>query len=351
MASSLDSFKNLLNYLAKNGIALTNSILSNSKAQAIDPRDEFDDTKELLLPYNIADRYAENSNWFDSYSRFGYIDPYNTNKKTKEYLFFTKPDLHLMDGSYINSELSTASTFFIDAIDRYRSVVEQLQYSYSLNKGPLAPLLSNAVTSSLELPSVSADYIESPKNVYQTMISYRGSSFKSDQDYEFSLDFKDTKFLDVYMYFKMYDEYERLKWLGQVSPPKLEYIKNKVLHDQFSIYKIVVAEDGMTILYFARAMGVYPTSVPRESISNIDGELTYSVSFKAQFVYDMDPRILLDLNRITASHRSGKKNLPIYDVENHRPNGTWAAFPVVYIRNDTSTDIGRRNKYYLMWVV
>src|SRR5699024_4748182 len=137
-----------------------------------------------------------------------------------------------------------------------------------------APLLSNAVTSSLELPGISADYIDTAKNVYQTSISYRGTSFKSDQDFEFSLDFKDSKFLDVYMYFKMYDEYERLKWLGQVSP-KLEYIKNKILHDQFSIYKFIVAEDGMTLLYFARVTGVYPTSVPREAMSNIEGEVTY----------------------------------------------------------------------------
>lgn len=310
----------------------------------------FDDDRDFLLDYNVVDRYRED--WFTNFSRAGFVDPYNTTKRTKEYLFFTKPDLHIMDGNSINSDISNVSTFFPDAVSRYDGVVEQLQYSYSMNKGPLAPLLSNAVTSSLELPGISADYIETAKNVYQTSISYRGTSFKSDQDFEFSLDFKDSKFLDVYMYFKMYDEYERLKWLGQVSP-KLEYIKNKILHDQFSIYKFIVAEDGMTLLYFARVTGVYPTSVPREAMSNIEGEVTYSVNFKGQFIYDMDPRILKDFNNITSDYRGGRNvgNLNLFNTSDKQFEGRWARCPVIYTRDNTYTASLKRNKYYLQWVI
>ena len=302
---------------------------------------------ELLRDHNISDIYRED--WFSNYSRFGYVDPYNTHKKTKEYLFFTKPDLNILGTSgTLNSQIAENSFFFSDAIDRYRHVAESLNYSYSISSGPFVPLLTNAVNSALELPSISADTIETAKNVYGVGLSYRGSSFKSDNDFEFSLDFRDSKFLDVYMYFKMYDEYERMKWLGEVSP-KIEYIKNKILHDQFSIYKFIVAEDGMTLIYWARCVGVMPLSVPREAMANIDGELTFSVNFKAQFVYDMDPRILRDFNNIGLSYRSGMSNLPLFNTSTKRYNGKWARCPYVMTRESTPTDKLKRNKYYLLW--
>lgn len=312
---------------------------------------KFSEAKErdYLLDYNVLDRYKED--WFHYYSRTPFIDPYNTNRRTKEYLFFTKPDLQIIKSDKTNIDLTAHSPFFADAVSRYPNVVEQLQSSYygTENPGYLAPLLSNAVTNSLELPGISADYMETGKNVYQTMITYRGTSYKSDQDYDFSLEFRDSKFLDVYMYFRMYDEYERLKWMGYVNTP-LHYVKNKILHDQFSIYKIITAEDGMTILYWARAMGVYPISVPRDSISNIEGELTFSVNFKAQFVYDMDPRILIDLNKVAAQQRrNGSKKLPLFSMSDKQFEGTWASSPEIYFRPEQDNEIRRRNKYYLLW--
>jgi hypothetical protein len=310
----------------------------------------FDDESSLLLNRGISNRY--DNDWFNNYSRYGFIDPYNTTKKTKEYLFFTRPDLHLLSSSGdINEELLNSSSFFQDAITRYPHCAEMLQYSSNTNNNnPFTPLLTNAVNSSLDLPAIDAEYIYTGQNVYGTRINYRGSSFKADYDFDFSLEFKDSKFLDVYMYFKMYDEYERLKWMGQVSPPNMQYIMKKVLHDQTSIYKIITAEDGMTILYFARVVGVTPSSVPRDSMSNLEGELTFNVSFKGQFVYDMDPRILTDFNRISQTYRTGTKNLPLFNTDTKTYDGRWAKCPYIVIRSGT-TDTLKRNKYYLMWAI
>lgn len=298
----------------------------------------YNEEEDLLLDNGISDIYREN--WYSNYSRIGYVDPYNTHKKTKEYLFFTKPALNL-------SNVTATSSFFADAINRYSNIVQLLDYDQSRDSGPFVPLLTNAVNGSLELPSISADTIETARNVYGIGLSYRGTSMKSDADFEFSLDFRDSKFLDVYMWFKMYDEYERLKWMGEVSP-RIYYIQNKILHDQFSIYKFIVAEDGMTLLYWARAMGVMPLSVPRESMANIEGELTFSVNFKAQFVSDMDPRILADFNNIGYGDRGSASNLPLFNTSTKRFNGQWASGAYIHTRNG-STDNLKRNKYYLMW--
>jgi len=170
----------------------------------------------------------------------------------------------------------------------------------------------------------------------------------SDRDFDFSLEFKDSKFLEVYMFFKMYDEYERLKWLGQVSP-RDNYIRNRVLHDQVAIYKIITAEDGMTILYWARATGCMPLSVPRDSMSGLDGELTFSVNWKAQFVEDMNPNILIDFNKILKSYKGNRELLPIYNRDIKQADGTWPTCPYIFTRKNAITQKEKFNKYYLVW--
>ena len=305
--------------------------------------------RDEMQSRGIVDR--NRSNWDAYFSRIPLIDPYSIPKGTTEYLFFVKPDLHLLDNGRINPELEKRSSLLTDAIDRYPHIVDQLQYSNSMNRagGVLSPLLSNAVVSKLDMPSISADQITTPQNVYGTALEYRGSSFRSDEGYDFTLEFKDTKYLEIYMYFKMYDEYEKLKWLGQVTPTSLMYIYRKNLHDQTAIYKFIVGEDGMTLLYWARAMGVFPTSVPRDTFSDLQpGEIKHSVQFHAQFVRDMDPLILRDFNNINMPYIRNNRNLPLYDIEYHRFDGTFAKCPYIGTRTGNNS-LNKLNKYYLLW--
>lgn len=291
--------------------------------------------------------------WDKAFSRVPIIDPYNTTTTTFEYVFFVKPDLHLMENGSPNTELTNRSSFFADAIDRYPHIVDQLQFSYSMgrNGGTLCPLLTNAINGTLDLPDISADTIETAQNVYGTKMAYRGTSYKSDEEVDFNIDFRDTKFLEVYMWFKMYDEYEKMKWRGQVSPTLQSYIINKILHDQMAIYKFIVAEDGTSLIYWARIMGCFPKSVPRETFSKLEGEITYSTSWHGQFVKDMDPAILTDFNNITAPYRSGSMDLDLYDVGTHRFDPTWARCPKIVTRTSTSTLEEKLNKYYLVWTI
>ena len=169
--------------------------------------------KDLIMANGIYDRY--DMQWYKKFSRFGIIDPYNAINTTREYIFITKPDLCLMNTS--NGTLHTLLSkypFFIEAISRYNQVARQLQSSISINDGPFMTMLSNSVSSSLDLPGINAEMIESGANIMGTKISYRGTSIKSDEDFDFSLEFEDTKHLDIYMLFKIWDEYEKLKWNG-----------------------------------------------------------------------------------------------------------------------------------------
>lgn len=319
----------------------------------IDLRSNVNDNtfKEEIQSRAIYDR--NESGWDSGFSRVPIVDPYTIPKHTTEYVFFVKPDLHLYDNGSINPELARRSSFFSDAIDRYPHVAKQLQYSSSMNTcgGSLSPLLSNAFTGNLELPSISADQITTPQNVYGTSIEYRGSSFKSDEGFDFTIEFKDTKYLEIYMYFKMYDEYEKLKWMGQVSPTSLMYIYRKNLHDQTAIYKFIVAEDGMTIIHWSRIMGTFPISVPRDTFSDLEGgEIKYSVTWHGQFVRDMDPLILRDFNNINLPYiGNNSKTLPLYNANTHQFDGTFAKCPYIASRTGTNS-LDKLNKYYLLWV-
>ena len=318
--------------------------------------------------------------WYNKFVRIPGADPYNAMTVTHEYLFFTKPDLHLLNintGRIAN--FLTPYTFFIDAVDRYKPICEQLQLSmtnnsnsYTKSKNPFMTILTNSVTSGLDLPGIESENDqETGVNVYGTKISYRGNSYTSDQDCSFSLEFEDTKYLEVYMLFKIYDEYCRLKNMGmlELTPAGkassdsqndddtiwINYTLKKILHDQFSIYKFVVGEDGMSIIYWARYTGVYPTGVPRDAFSDMTNEngQKLTVNFKAQFVRDMDPIILSDFNRIAISNSyyENLNDLPLFNQDAGIMDGRWSSMPYVAESKRAYGNIDTHNmsKYKLLW--
>lgn len=312
--------------------------------------------KNMMSANGIVDKYERD--WLTKFNRFGVIDPYNALLTTKEYIFITKPDLCLLNSAgQINGAISN-SPFFQDAINRYKNIAEQLQGSISENDSPFMNLLSNSITSSMDLPGISADSIETGANIYGTKISYRGTSARSDEDHDFSLEFEDTKYLDIYMLFKMYDEYEKLKWgaaidyLHDDAARWRSYMINKVLHDQVSIYKIVVGEDGYRIVYWARVTGCYPNSIPRDAFSDMNNSepQKLTVGWKGHFVRDMDPVILSQFNKLVQKKATGRVELPLYDTENHYMNGQWASTPYIDIRTITDSKHGTHREYFLRWL-
>ena len=256
---------------------------------------------------------------FDLYKRFQVfpvLDPYRRLNYAKEYVFFTN-----------------------------KEVLLQLQYSADPASLPFMNLLCNSRRSNLELPSVSTlSDIETPANIHGTKMTYRNTSYSADDGYEFSLEFEDSKYLEVYMLFKLYDEYENLKQYGAIEP-KLNYVINKILHDQFSIYKFIVDEDFQTIVYWAKLTGVYPKSVPRDTFSDLPetGGISYSIQFKAQFVEDMKPEILADFNAITEPRLTGHRRFKMYDNSINAVNPDWTYLPrIEYVeRSDTNQRIVR----------
>ena len=316
------------------------------------------DIQKLLKSNAIYDKYRMGLN--KKFTRFPIIDPYNQLLNSKEYIFATKPDLWIFNSNgSLNPSLANNS-FFMDATNRYHDVALQLQSSApGSGPSPFIPIISNTVNSSLDVPGISAEMIESAANIMGTKISYRSTSHKSDEDFDFTLEFEDTEYLDVYMFFKMYDQYEKLKWDGAIdftasgSERWQNYIINKVLHDQFSFYKIVVAEDGMRIIYFANIVGCTVTTIPRDAFSDMSdtSPQKITVGFKGHFVRDMDPIVLRQFNIIAQQTNSYyyRQQLPLFDDSIHAMNGEWASTPYIETQIVTDNRHGTHREYYLRW--
>lgn len=287
---------------------------------------------------------------FTKFSRFGFLDPYNTNTVTKEYVFFTKMDLQLFEKGTTQLQANLRNKPFFENCHRsYIETMCQLQESCDTGHSlysPFCNLLTNSIVSNLDLPDISIDTLDTAANIDGIKLTYPFVNPSVHNLQEFSLDFEDTKHLDVYMFFRIWYEYMQLKAVGLTYVPH-NYIVNKILYDEMSCYKIIVGEDGETIIHWAKYWGVYPLTVPRSAFSDVEGSIKFSVSFKSQWVEDMDPAILSDFNKLVQNKKSRyTKDIPIYDEKRAHINGQWCHVP--YIAEVKSETTGKTT-YKLKW--
>lgn len=298
--------------------------------------------KRIMHSNLIFDNIA-NDLWYTSFNRYGWINLFDYEQPTREYVFITKPDMYFCDGqSFENADLTSAcsgSPLLLDIFKRKKRILLELQYwipNQDKVRDPFMHLISNHITSKMDIPGLSAESHKSTPNNYGAGIDYRTHSLRSDYAFDFALSVKDTPTLDIYLLVKAYDEYMRMLRLGEIltynstttnDVQKLgkgyyrssldhyrDYIIDKIIPEQFSVYKFIVGSDGETLLYWAKATGVYFVDVPRGEFSDppMDG-FKYSLSMHANFVEDMDPLILYDFNTITPAQSSNLSHyLPVY---------------------------------------
>lgn len=353
------------------------------------------DIKEIMQVNNLQ-MTRKDVRYYDRFSKFGILDPYNKLTYGKEYLFFTKPDLHIYKPNTTELQPVLANdVFFNELANRFPNVIGQLQRSAGSTsatedqvKSPFMNLLSNSVTNNLELQGLSAGTMDGPANMWGGTNTYRKDAWLGDENIEFSLEFEDTKTLDIYYLLKAYENYHRYMMAGYIYPPNISaakedsngqyfdaYTANKELHTTFGIYKFIVDDDYSTILYYAYICGAYFLNVPRDAFNSIDGivsdGLRFSVDFKAFCADDNNPVILSNFNKLVldaypnlAGHLESPvveyvdKNGKVYPSKPDkistysRINAEWPLVPVVYQVDRTDTNglpEGMKHKYELVW--
>lgn len=299
--------------------------------------------------------YQNEIDLFNKRYRFGIVNPYETLGNCREYLFITKPDLNIFPRDDVSGTPSNklhpylqTQSFWLDMEENYYDVLKLLQLS--LNSSDIFNhLLENTVQSNLDVPSISAEMIDTPNNAYGVGYTYRGSSEASDDSYDFSLEFKDTKDLPVYRFFKAYEDYETIKHHGQLQP-YLAYIRRKVLYDQYAIYKFLIdMDDAETIIYYGKYYGVKSKSLPRDVFSNgtFDNGLSYSIDFSAAFFDDLKPKILAEFNnRSRKFYEKQKYQIRPYNITLDRIDNRPAK--AAYVISEHSKKFGHK-VYKLKW--
>ena len=298
------------------------------------------DIKDSLKAHGIYDRAELDK--FKYFKRFNAFDPYNKIRTVKEYLFFTKPDLNIYSdtsGTTLQPQLAS-DPIFLEIHNKNPKILHQLQRSVTANKGDFITLLSWTVKNTMDMPNIQSKDIDTSANQFGTRVYYRKHGIESDENHEFSLEFSENKSLDTYSFFKAWSHYNDLKSIGVVSP-KDQYRDKMELHDQIAVYKIVVDEIS-DIIFYARAIGVYPKGAPRDSLSQISEDMTHNVSFKAFDVEDSNPIIIHEFNKRAKSGTAA----PMFDVSKGRP-GTALVTGVYIVRQEYKNKPGFR--YQLKW--
>lgn len=329
----------------------------------------------------------EDMGYRDTFYRFRRIDPFHMIEGATEYLFFVKPDLNILDSG---GDLTSYADYYVSDVGGTKSkrpsdpmggvasvpyfkelakrgylntVLSDLCYSNSVSFDsacPFVKMLSNRKTSNMDIPDIIVDELETAQNMYGTRIFYAKSSLKSDEDAEFTIDFEDTQYLEIYHFFKAYDIYRQLMWLGVVSPTG-PHIENKILADHMSIYKFLIDTDGETILHYSKATGVFPKSINRSTFSEIQdrSSVKITVTFKLSgWFEDMEPNILSDFNSLIknwiskGSENVGVSEAPIWDDEIGMVSGEpvdyfYIADAPGYMQDTPGKDSSGYNRYLL----
>ena len=319
--------------------------------------------KKMKRAYGIYEP-GDMKDW-DNFYIFNRMDPFFQIGTTREYVFFVKPDLHIfnLDKSTFFEPISR-NPFFVDLryrggnSGRYMKVLKNLQKSAADNDDNCLFIraFTNKIRSSVDLPDIQASDQETASNQFGTKITYRKSSISSDEGFDFTTEFEDNKFLEIYTWFKAYDEYERMKYKGYIKIDGSqecarwrEYAQYKILHDQMAMFKIIVGANGTDILYFARIIGVYPKSVNRSAFSELpqDGKLKITATWHGAFIDDLTRDTITHFNHLSARASGADSINDLFDSEIQAITGESMLVPRIGTRYSPRDGV---NYYTLNWV-
>ena len=297
--------------------------------------------------------------WVSKFNRFnGWgLDPFNRLNGSKEYLFFTRPDLNIYKSGKIGElqNIFKNDPFWEEMNARYPYILQTLQRSCisdndDLNKTPFMNILTNAVSNTMDAQGLLANEMDTPTNIHGTTMTYRKDAWTGDENQEFSLEFNDTKYLEIYNLVRAYEEYERHVTMGDIYPPGgsdeddgnhySAYIQKKELHDTFGVFRIIVDEDFETIIYASYYCGCYFKNVPRDALNDVSQNgIKLNLDFKAFCMVEMpDPTILSFFNSLVTEKRFGgnpenipntANSIPIYNMGKGRINGDEVTYPYI----------------------
>lgn len=259
------------------------------------------------------------------------------------HVFFTRPSCNLLNSSRRILDEVKAEPEFLYAYNSCPELLQELtKYGISgqSNGNEFNMLLSNTTKGfALNDETLQTNTYGTTFSGYK--ISYGKDDVESRTASEFSTTFIDDKRIHTYRLHKLWVEYVAAVYRGRLVPNINDEL-NKILDYVCSVYYILTAEDGETILFWSKYFGVYPTTIPSsqyswqhgETLSPDEIQVTYAYSYKQDF----DPVDLMAFNYNAKMTSGSYKYTRTYDTDLLLSGPTWVGTPFVEFVDDGESE-------------
>jgi hypothetical protein len=238
----------------------------------------------------------------DYFNRYRHIYPGDEIKSGKKYCFIVKPDLNVLGAVEKDpyfADIYMNRPYLLQALT-HPNITENAGITESNHF--ISFLSDRALTFALPDLQVEEYKIDQPYTGFSTSFAGNSNRYRTDQSTQ--VQFRDTVNLDIMTLFDAWIKYIDLVSYGVVSPyydyatGKLTY-GTPIIDYATSIYEIITKPDGMTIIYWAKITGAFPTTIPHSnyqfsSTDEIDNDI--EIQFSGGLPEFLNPRILADFN-------------------------------------------------------
>lgn len=273
--------------------------------------------------------------YFHHFDRFKMPYPEMSLGKTFAHVFFTRPDLNIVNRSGMNFSLTRQAQNdpLYYHLGKSRLVLLASLTSTLCTSHDLIPYLSNAA-SSFEISDEFIKTVEHGETWTGHKIQYGKNDVESKSAGTFSVTYTDDRELSVYKMHKVWVDYISKVYRGAFEA-KEQHVKDRALDYASSVYYILCAEDGETILFWSKFYGVFPTNAPSSATSWSKGNLLakpeFSVNYAYSFKEDFNPYALAEFN---FNCRGGYTYKKVYEPELASTGKSFSGAPFI----DTVTD-------------
>lgn len=300
-------------------------------------------TQEIRENLNIYSAYSKldiNNKYHTEFNRFKLDHPDIFLRNTIGYIVFTRPDLNLLtpDGQLLDD---VAVDTRVDYIAKHNMhLVKTLTHQYD---GKAAhnfnPFLSN-LAQSIEVMDDTVDTLDTGETFTGYKFQYSKHNIKSITAGSLNIKFKETFDLGITNIFQLWVDYQSNVYKG-IFLPKEDYIWFKNIDYMCNIYYFLLDQDGETLLFWSKYFGVFPTNVPKGSLSYDAGSQVQlpdmSVNFSYIYKEDLSPATLVEFNKDAGlSDGLGATYLPTYNAKLGHSGKTWVGVPFVSSYNSNN---------------
>lgn len=269
-------------------------------------------------------------NIFTKFNRFRVAFPDIEMVNTVPMVFFTRPDLNLVDDNMKLHEQANNDGRMYHIYKSNPKIITSLTSGFS-KLHYFNPLLSN-FADSLEVMDESVDTLETGETFSGYKILYSKHNIKSITAGTMSIKFRDIYNLAITKQMQVMIDYQSKVYKGLMLP-KTQYIYDKVIDYAFNVYYFLLDRDMETIRFWTVYYGVFPINVPKSPLSYDRGSSVSLPELSVSFAYyhreDLNPLALTEFNDLGNGKGNGYKYSELYNSKIASVGPTWVGVPFI----------------------